>query len=102
MASVVPPTSVPNDRAALELSKAEAETALAYAKVDRDRAARLVEAGAAPRKRLDEANNAVTLAQVRLDAAERRIEEFEASRSAEGTAAAIAIRAPITGTIIAP
>lgn len=102
LASVIPPTSVPNDRAALDLTKAEADAALAYAHKDRDRASRLVEAGAAPRKRLEEATTAESIAEARVKAAEERIRQFDASRTAEGAAAstAIAIRAPLAGTII--
>lgn len=103
LASVIPPTSVPNDRAALDLAKAEAEAALEYARKDRTRASRLVEVGAAPRKRLDEADTAETIAEARLRAAEARIAQFESSRSAEGAigSPAFAIRAPIAGTIVA-
>ena len=36
LATVVPPTSVPNDRASLDLAKAEAEAQLDYAKRDRE------------------------------------------------------------------
>jgi RND family efflux transporter MFP subunit len=102
LASLVPPTSVPNDRASLDLAKTEAEVALSYARKDRDRASRLVEAGAAARKRLDEAVTAESIAEARLRTAEERIRQFDASRTSEGTgtSTAIAIRAPITGTII--
>lgn len=102
LASLIPPTSVPNDRASLDLTKAEADAAVAYARKDRDRASRLVDAGAAPRKRLEEALTAESIAEARSRAAEERIRQFDASRSAEGAAAstAIAIRAPLTGTVI--
>lgn len=102
LASVIPPTSVPNDRAALDLAKAEAEVSLDYARKDRARAMRLVEAGAAPRKRLDETATAESIAEARLRAAEERIRQFESSRSAEGSAGSpyFAIRAPISGTVI--
>jgi len=100
LASVIPPTSVPNDRAALDLAKAEAEAAVEYARKDRERAGRLVEAGAAPRKRLEETVTAETIAAARLRAAEERIRQFEVSRTAEGAAStAFAIRAPIAGTV---
>lgn len=101
LASVIPPTPAPSDRAALDLAKAEAEAALEYARRDRLRASRLVEAGAAPRKRMEEAATAETIAEARLRAAEERIRQFESSRAAEGEAGspAFAIRAPISGTI---
>ena len=102
LASVIPPTSVPSDRASLDLARAEAQAALDYARRDRERATRLVEAGAAPAKRLDEARTAETTLEARVHAAEERIRQFEFSRSSEGSAgsAAFAIRAPIAGTIV--
>jgi membrane fusion protein, heavy metal efflux system len=103
LASVIPTTSLPNDRAAFDLAKAEAEAAVEFARKDRDRASRLVEAGAAPRKRLEEASTAVTIAEARLRASEERIRQFESSRAADGNAGspAFAIRAPIAGTVVA-
>jgi membrane fusion protein, heavy metal efflux system len=101
LATVVPLTAVPNDRAVLDLAKAEAAAALQLARKDQDRATRLVEAGAAPRKRLDEALAAVSVAEARTQAADERIRQFETSRSADGgNAVMFAIRAPITGTVV--
>ena len=102
LATVVPPTSVPNDRAALDLAKAEADAQLDYARRDRERAMRLVEAGAAPAKRLDESKTSERTAEARLRAADERIRQFDASRTAEGVAGstAFAIRAPISGVIV--
>jgi len=102
LASVIPLTSIPNDRAALDLAKSETDAALQLARKDRDRASRLVDAGAAPRKRLDEALTAESIAEARFRAAEERIRQFDASRSAEGTSGSpsFAIRAPISGTIV--
>lgn len=102
LGAVLPPTSVPNDRASLDLAKAEAEVALDFARRDRERAARLVDAGAAPAKRLDETRAAERTAEARLRAAEERIRQFDASRSAEGGggSAPFAIRAPISGTVV--
>jgi membrane fusion protein, heavy metal efflux system len=101
LATVVPLTAVPNDRAALDLAKAEAAAALQLARKDQDRASRLVEAGAAPRKRLDEALAAVSIAEARTQASEERIRQFETSRSADGgNAPSFVIRAPITGTVV--
>ncbi len=101
LASVIPPTSVPNDRAALDLAKAEADAALDYAHRDRERAARLVDAGAAPAKRLDEARTAERTAEARRNAAEERIRQFDATRNAEGSGStAYVVKAPITGQIV--
>ena len=102
LGAVIPPTSVPNDRASLDLAKAEADAALEYARRDLDRATRLVEAGAAPTKRLDETRVAERIAEARQRAAEERIRQFDASRSAEGAggSAPFAIRAPINGIVV--
>lgn len=102
LASIIPPTGAASDRAGLDLARSEAETALAYAHKDQARAARLVEAGAAPRKRLDEAQTAEALAQARLKTADERIRQFESSRLSEGAAGSpsFSIRAPISGTIV--
>lgn len=102
LGAVIPPTAVPNDRAALDLAKAEAEASLDYARRDRERATRLVEGGAAPAKRIDEARTAERTAQARLHAAEERIRQFDASRTAEGGggSAPFAIRSPISGTVV--
>ncbi len=102
LASLIPPTSVPSDRAGLDLARAEAEAALDYARRDKERATRLVTAGAAPAKRLDETVTAERTLTARLHAAEERIRQFESSRAAEGAAGltAFAIRAPFSGTIV--
>lgn len=104
LAQLVPPTSTPADLASLELSRNEAALALELARKDRERAERLVGAGAAPAKRLDEARTLEATQQARLRAAEARLEQYEASSSAEGGAKAsrlFALRAPITGTVTA-
>lgn len=102
LGSVIPLTAVPNDRAALDLAKAEADAALEYARRDRERATRLVEAGAAPSKRIDEARVAERTSEARLRAAEERIRQFDASRTAEGAggSAPFAIRSPIAGMVV--
>ena len=101
LALVVPPTENPGNLAALELAKAEAAASLSQTGRDRERAARLVEAGAAPAKRLEEARTAEVIAQARLDAAERRLKQYEASRAAVDAdrSSTFALRAPITGII---
>jgi len=103
LASILPPTSSPSDLAAIELAKNEASLALQLARKDRERAERLVKAGAAPTKRLDEARTVEATTEARLKAAEIRLAQYEASSSAEATAQGaklFALRAPISGTLV--
>ena len=55
LARIAPPTSVPADLPALQLARTEADGALRFARRDRERAQRLVDAGAVPARRLEEA-----------------------------------------------
>jgi membrane fusion protein, heavy metal efflux system len=103
LASILPPTSSPGDLAQMELAKSEASLSLQLARKDRERAERLVSAGAAPAKRLDEARTVEATAEARLKAAESRLAQYEASRSAEINpqgARLFALRAPISGLIV--
>ncbi|MBI4904855.1 MAG: efflux RND transporter periplasmic adaptor subunit [Acidobacteria bacterium] len=103
LASILPPTSSPSDLASLELAKNEANLSLQLARKDRERAERLVKAGAAPAKRLDEAQTVEATAEARLKASEARIAQYEASSSAEPAAPGakvFALRAPISGVIV--
>jgi RND family efflux transporter MFP subunit len=102
LAQIAPPVSAPSDRTALEVAKTEAENSLAFARRDRERAQRLVEAGAAPARRLEEARLNETTIEIRLKAANTRLAQYESSRGAEtdGDSRLFAVRAPITGTII--
>ena len=102
LARIAPPTSTPADRAALELAKAEAENALGFARKDRERAQRLVEAGAVPARRVEEARMNERTQEARLGAAEARLVQYEATREAGNDAGArsFSVRAPIAGTII--
>lgn len=103
LASLLPPTSAPSDLSSLELARNEASLALQLARKDRERAERLVQSGAAPAKRLDEARTVEATVDARLRAAETRIAQYEASSSAEANprgAKLFALRAPITGIVV--
>jgi RND family efflux transporter MFP subunit len=103
LASLLPPTSSPSDLASLELARDEARLYLQLARKDRERAERLVTAGAAPAKRLDEARTMEATTEARLRAAETRLRQYEASSSAEANpqgAKLFALRAPISGVIV--
>lgn len=102
LASLLPPTNAPSDLSSLELAKNESSLALQLARKDRERAERLVNSGAAPAKRLDEARTVEATAEARLKAADSRLAQFDASRSAEPNASGsklFALRAPISGVI---
>jgi hypothetical protein len=98
LARVAPLTNTPADFAALELAKAEAENALDFARRDRERAQRLVEAGAAPTRRLEEARVQQATSEARVQAAKARLAQYEATREAGKDSAArlFAVRAPIS------
>ncbi len=103
LASLLPPTSAPSDLSSLELAKNEASLALQLARRDRERAERLVQSGAAPAKRLDEARTVEATVEARLKAAETRIAQYEASSTAEANpkgARLFALRAPISGIVL--
>jgi membrane fusion protein, heavy metal efflux system len=103
LASLLPPTSAPSDLSSLELAKNEASLALQLARKDRERAERLVQSGAAPAKRLDEARTVEATVEARLRAAETRIAQYEASSTAEANpkgARLFALRAPISGIVV--
>lgn len=101
LASLVLPAPTIQDPASLELARTEANNHLDYARRDRARAERLVQSGAAPAKRLDEARVMEANAAARLAAAEARLKQYEASRNAgqDDAARRFVIRAPIAGVI---
>jgi RND family efflux transporter MFP subunit len=69
---------------------------------DRERAERLVKAGASPQKRLDEAKAVEAQARARQSAAEAQIAQYNAARTGTGGANAsglFILRSPITGAI---
>jgi len=101
LARLLPPPAVPGDLPQLQRARAEAQTALALATRDRERAERLTSAGAAPEKRLDEARSAEAQARARLSAAEGSLAQYNAARAgstadAEGL---FVVRAPVSGVI---
>lgn len=98
---VLLPAPNPSDLAGLELAQREAQASLALAQRDRDRADRLVKSGAAPAKRLDEAQTTVALAEARLQAAQARLAQLAASQRADGELRPFAIKAPIAGIVSA-
>jgi membrane fusion protein, heavy metal efflux system len=102
LARIQPPPGAPADLPQLERGRAQATTALEFATRDRERAERLVAAGAAPQKRLEEARAAEAQAAAAMRAAEAQLEQFNTSRTGGtgSTAGAFVIRAPIGGVIV--
>jgi cobalt-zinc-cadmium efflux system membrane fusion protein len=102
LARIQPPPGAPADLPQLERGRAQAASALELASRDRERAERLVAAGAAPQKRLDEARAAQSHATAAFGAAEAQLVQFNASRTADGASNAglFVIRAPIGGVIV--
>ena len=101
LARLLPPPSAPADLPQMQRALAEAQTALALATRDRERAERLTTAGAAPGRRLDEAQSAEEQAKARLTAAEASLAQYNAARTGGATDAAglFIIRAPVSGVI---
>ena len=102
LARIQPPPGAPADLPQLERERAQAASALQLASRDRERAERLVSAGAAPQKRLDEARAAESQATAAVRAAEQQLAQFNASRTAGAASSAglFVIRAPIGGVIV--
>ena len=102
LARIQPPPGAPADLPQLERGRAQATATLEFATRDRERAERLVAAGAAPQKRLEEARAAEAQAIASARAAEAQLEQFNASRTAgAGNAAgSFVILAPIGGVIV--
>ena len=98
---MLPPPSAPADFPQLQQARAEAQTALALATRDRERAERLTTAGAAPARRLDEARSAEEQAKARLTAAEASLGQYNAARTGGATDAdgLFIVRAPVSGVI---
>ena len=101
LARLLPPPAVPGDLPQLQRARADAQTALALATRDRERAERLVDAGAAPAKRLDEARSAEEQAKARLTAAEASLTQYNAARSggAANAEGLFVVRAPVSGVV---
>jgi RND family efflux transporter MFP subunit len=102
LASVLPPTSVPADLASIEQLRAEAAAALDFARKDRQRAERLVAAGASPERRLEEARTVEAAAGARHQSAITRLAQYESSTAGQAEspgAKPFVLRAPISGLL---
>jgi cobalt-zinc-cadmium efflux system membrane fusion protein len=102
LASVVPPTSAVSDLPSLQLAEAEAKVMLEQAQRDRARAERLLALGAVPSRRAEEARSVEATAQARLQAAQTRLAQYDATRTADGVETGVRrflIRAPLSGIL---
>jgi len=102
LAALVPRAANASDRASLELAISEATIALSLARKDLDRVERLLAAGAVPAKRVEEAKGRESTEAARLAAAQRRLEQYEATRQAQGDSgkdALFLLRSPIAGVV---
>jgi RND family efflux transporter MFP subunit len=102
LASMIPPTGAVSDLATLQLTESEAKVALEQAQRDRTRAERLLAAGAVPARRAEQARAVEATAQARLQAAQVRLSQYDATRTADGVevgAKRFSIRAPISGIL---
>jgi cobalt-zinc-cadmium efflux system membrane fusion protein len=102
LASILPPTGSVSDPASLQLAEAEAKVALEQAQRDRARAERLLASGAVPARRAEDARSLEAMVQARLQAAQTRLMQYEATRTADGAEAGVkrfVVRAPISGII---
>src|SRR5215217_1579775 len=102
VARIAPPISASADLPSIQLARSEAENTLRFAARDRERVQRLVDAGAVPGRRLEEARLNEANASARLKTAEERIAQYESTREAGGDLASrwFAVRAPISGSVI--
>ncbi len=104
VASIVPPTSAPEDRASLDLALNEAKVALALAGKEKERVQRLLRVGAIARARVEAAHAREEIAEARLESAQTHIQQYEASQRAEpadGAGTTFVIRSPLAGVVTA-
>ncbi|MFP5502055.1 MAG: efflux RND transporter periplasmic adaptor subunit, partial [Candidatus Sericytochromatia bacterium] len=101
LAVLTPAEGADTDRAALRQAVRTAEATVAQARRDLSRAERLLAAQAAPAKRVEEAQTALTIAQAQLSAARDHLGAKEATlKGAVGvTEESYHLTAPITGTV---
>jgi membrane fusion protein, heavy metal efflux system len=97
-----PRAAVPGDLPQLQRERAQAQAALDLAVRDRERATRLVAAGAAPQRRIEQAEAEENQARARLTAADAALAQYNAARTGSGASAAAGlfiVRSPIGGVI---
>lgn len=99
---LIPRTSMPADRAALESAYAQAKGQYELAQRDRERAERLFAARAVPAKRAEEARAAEASAEAQWKAANDRLRQDAVSRTSAGELSGegvFQLRSPIAGVV---
>lgn len=102
VAAIEPPTSTPSDLASLELAAEEAQVKLDFARQDRTRLERLLEAGAIPARRVNEVKANEAVAAARFKAAQARLAQYEETRKAEhgeDGRTTFQVRSPLSGVV---
>ena len=102
VAAIVPPTSTPSDLASLELAAEEAQVKLDFARQERERLERLLEAGAIPARRVNEARANESVVAAQLKAAHARLAQYEETRQAEHQEdgrTTFQVRSPLRGVV---
>ncbi len=99
---LLPRAAVPGDLPDLRRMQAESEVVLSAAVRDRERAERLVTAGAAPARRLEEATAAERQARARAEAATAALAQYDLARTGgvSESDGAFVVRAPIAGVVL--
>ena len=104
LGAIVPLWGGPLDRTALQLAVDQATVALETARRERQRAERLLEVGAVPERRVQDARSREALASAQQDAATKQMDYYEASRrDAPHLEAntAFSVRSHLTGVVTA-
>lgn len=102
VAAIVPPTSTPSDLASLELAVDEAQVKLDFARQERERLERLLEAGAIPARRVNEAQANESVVAAQRKAARARVAQYEETRRAEHNEdgrTTFQVRSPLSGVV---
>ncbi len=101
LAAIVPQLGQDSDRATLDLAVQQARIDVDNARIERERLESLLSAGAIPERRVVEARHSEREALALQTAAARRRTMFGRVQQTSGGAGDIAVRAPLSGTVVA-
>lgn len=100
LAAIVPQLGQDSDRATLDLAVQQARIDVDNARIERERLESLLSAGAIPERRVIEARHGEREALALQTAAARRRGTFGRVQRADGGGGDIAVRAPLSGTVV--